>query len=76
MIDKFFPLKSVTTTWNDKEWMTPKIKSLIRERQKAFQSKNFDLSNHLSKKIKKVTGKSIFELQCQGMVSSYFKDNK
>jgi len=53
MIDKFFPLISVTATWDDKEWMTPKIKSLIRERQKAFKSKNFDLSNHLSKKIKK-----------------------
>ena len=52
MIDKFFPLKSVTSAWDDKEWMTPKIKCLIRERQKAFKSKNFDLSNHLSKKIK------------------------
>ena len=51
MIDKFFPLKSVLTASDDKEWITPEIKSLIRERQKAHKSKKFDLRNHLAKKI-------------------------
>ena len=52
MIDKFFPLKSVISAWDDKEWITPKIKCLIRERQKAHKSKNFDLRDHLATKIK------------------------
>ena len=51
MIDKFFPLRSVTTASDDKEWITPEIKNLISERQKAHKSKLFDQRNHLSKKI-------------------------
>ena len=52
MINKFFPLKSVSVVSDDKEWITPEIKSLIRERQKAHKSKDFDLRDHLGKKIK------------------------
>ena len=32
MIDKFFPLKSVISAWDDKGWIRPKIRCLIRER--------------------------------------------
>ena len=51
MIDKFFPLKKIEISSTDKEWMTPNIKSLIKQRQKAHVARNFDLRNHLSKKI-------------------------
>ena len=37
---------------HSKEWITNEIKQLIAERQKAYMSGNFDLSKHLSKKIK------------------------
>ena len=53
MIDKYFPLVTVDITNNDKEWITPEIKLLIRERQKAHLSKKYDLSKHLSKKVAK-----------------------
>ena len=53
MIDKFFPLVKVDITNNDKEWITPEIKLLICERQKAHLSKKYDLSKHLSKKVAK-----------------------
>ena len=52
MIDKFFPPTKVVIADNDKEWITPKIKGLIAERQKAHLSKNYASRNHLAKKIK------------------------
>ena len=53
MIDKFFPLVELVITNNDKEWMTPEIKHLMNERQKAHLNKKFDLSKHLSNKVAK-----------------------
>ena len=53
MIDIFFPLTKVVVTNNEKEWITPEIKLLISDRQKAHFSKNVDLCKHLSKKVAK-----------------------
>ena len=39
-IDRFFPLKHVKIHPTDKPWITPYIKQLIRDRQKAFHSGN------------------------------------
>ena len=50
MIDKFFHPINVWITNDDKEWITPEIKYLIAERQKAHLSKNYDISDHLEKK--------------------------
>ena len=52
MIDKFFPLVKVVATQNDKEWITPKIKSLIADRQKAHKSRSYSTRDQLAKKIK------------------------
>ena len=52
MIDKFFPVKQVTISSSDKEWITPRIKCLIKQRQKAHMANNFDLRNHLARKIR------------------------
>ena len=51
MIDKFFPLKKIDISSSDKEWITPKIKILIKQRQRAHVTKNYDLRKHLNKKI-------------------------
>ena len=51
MIDKFFPPTKVVIADNDKEWITPKIKGLIAERQKAHLSKNYVSRNHLAKRL-------------------------
>ena len=50
MIDKFFPPIKVVISNDDKEWITPSIKCLIAERQKAHLSKNYDTRDHLTKK--------------------------
>ena len=52
MIDKFFPLIKVSIADDDKEWITPEIKQLISERQKAHLSNNTDLYKHLVKKVR------------------------
>ena len=52
MIDKYFPLKKVVATKNDKEWITQKIKSLIAERQKAHLSNEINTRNKLAKVIR------------------------
>ena len=57
MIDKFFPLIKVVITKDDKKWITSEIKHLIAERQKAHLSQNYDLRDHLTKKIKKAIKK-------------------
>ena len=49
MIDIFFPPIRIVITEDDKEWITHKIKQLIAERQKAYMSRNFDLSKNQSK---------------------------
>ena len=50
MIDLFFPLKKIEFSSSDKEWITPNIKNLIKQRQKAHFAKKFDLRKHLIKK--------------------------
>ena len=52
MIDKFFPLKRIEISSTDKEWITPKIKKLINQRQKAYLTDNMDLYKHLAKKVR------------------------
>ena len=51
MIEKYFPLKPVLISNTDKEWVTPDIKKLIAERQKAHKLKDYDLRDYLAKKI-------------------------
>ena len=51
MVDKYFPLKKVLISSTDKEWMTPKIKLLILQRQKALKLKKADLHSHLARKV-------------------------
>ena len=53
MIDKFFPPIQVVMSSNDKEWITPKIKYLIAERQRAHLSKKKEAKELLAKKVKK-----------------------
>ena len=53
MIDKFFPPIQVVMSSNDKVWITPKIKYLIAERQRAHLSKNIEAKELLAKKVKK-----------------------
>ena len=52
MINKFFPTKQVTINSSDKDWITPKIKRLIDQRQKAYLAKKFELSKQLSRKVR------------------------
>ena len=52
MINKFFPLITVKLTNVDKEWMTPYVKSLISQRQKAHLNKKNELRDCLDKKVK------------------------
>ena len=52
MVEKFFPLTPITVTNADKEWVTPSIKKLISQRQKAHKVKNYKLRDLLAKKIK------------------------
>ena len=47
MIDKFFPLVAVMSTSNDKEWITPNIKRLMAERQKAHLAGKNDVRDYL-----------------------------
>ena len=52
MINKFFPLVKVVVTDNEKKWTTSKIKDLISQRQMAHVTPNFDLKNHLTRKLR------------------------
>ena len=47
-----FPPKKVTINSSDKEWITPKIKKLIAQRQKAYLANKFDQSKNLAKKVR------------------------
>ena len=49
--DRSFPLKSVKCHYSDKPWMTPSIKQLIRDRQKAFHSGNVQQWRALRSKV-------------------------
>ena len=52
MVEKIFPLQKIIISNSDKEWMTPKIKDLIAQRQKAHNANNVDLKSYLAKKIR------------------------
>ena len=52
MVEKLFPLQKIIFSSSDKEWMTPKIKGMIAQRQKAHKAENFELRNYLAKKIR------------------------
>ena len=52
MVEKYFPLTPVSITNTDKEWVTPNIKKLIAQRQKAHRLKKYKLSNNLAKQIR------------------------
>ena len=50
-IDRIFPTKLVKCHPSDKPWITPAIKTLIRDRQKAFHSCNIPLWLSLRRKV-------------------------
>lgn len=50
-IDRIFPSKMVKCHHSDKPWVTPAIKTLIRDRQKAFHSGNSLLWHSLRRKV-------------------------
>ena len=52
MIEKCFPIQSIKISTSDKEWMTPKIKDLIKQRQKAHMANNFKLRKSLITKVR------------------------
>lgn len=51
-MDRIFPSKLVKFHHSDKPWVTPAIKILIRDRQKAFHSRNIPLWLSLKHKVK------------------------
>ena len=48
----YFPLKNVVVSSTNKEWVTPKIKSLISKRQKAHFEGKLEIRDSLAKQIK------------------------
>ena len=50
-IEHHFPVRTTKLHVNDKPWMTPSIKSLIRQRQDAFHNKNTRTWKYLRNKI-------------------------
>ena len=52
MIEKYFPVQTITISSSDKEWMTVKIKDLISQRQKAHKAEKLELENVLAKKVR------------------------
>ena len=52
-IDLIFPQKSVNRHPTDKPWITPEIKLLIKDRQRAFHSNNLPLWRSLKQKVQK-----------------------
>jgi len=53
-IDRIFPVKSIKIHKTDKPWMTPQIKLLINDRQKAFHSGNNVAWRSLKYKVQQV----------------------
>ncbi|XP_030850271.1 uncharacterized protein LOC115927978 [Strongylocentrotus purpuratus] len=53
LIDRFLPTKTVRMHYRDKKWITPVIKSLIKERQAAFSGGNKELTRKLANCVKK-----------------------
>ena len=46
MVEKLFPLQKIIFSGSDKEWMTPKIKDMIAQRQKAHKAENTKLTKY------------------------------
>ena len=53
-IDRIFPQKKVSLHRNDKPWITPTIKQLIADRQKAFHSQNVPVWQSLKYKVQEI----------------------
>ncbi|CAH1277628.1 Hypp9721 [Branchiostoma lanceolatum] len=51
ILDRLLPLKKGKVTSQDKAWITPRIKGLIAERQKAFMSGETNGYNKLRNKV-------------------------
>ena len=51
-VDYIFPSKVIKIHNSDKPWMTPVLKKLINQRQKAFHSGNLDLWRHYRLKVR------------------------
>jgi hypothetical protein len=52
-INRIFPTKVVKIHHSDKPWMTPALKKLIDQRQKAFHSGNKEIWRHYKLKVRK-----------------------
>ena len=50
-VDRTFPLKTLKCNHSCKPWITPAIKLLIKDRQKAFHSRNLPLRRSLRHKV-------------------------
>ncbi|XP_071477419.1 uncharacterized protein [Diadema antillarum] len=61
-IEKHFPMRRVKLHPTDKDWMTPKIKAMIKSRQKAFSCRNTAVYKHYRNKVSReiATAKSTF----------------
>lgn len=46
------PMKEISITDRDKQWLTPLIKLLINDRWRAYRMRNWSLYNHLKAKVK------------------------
>ena len=55
-VDRLFPSKVIRIHNSDKPWMTPALKKLIYQRQKAFHSGNLDLWRHYRLKVRNDIG--------------------
>ena len=58
MIEKYFPLVAVVSSSDDREWITPKIKNLISERQKAHLLGKFEARDCIAKTVRDEIKKS------------------
>ena len=52
MIEKYFPMTEMDISNTDKEWMTPLINKLIKQRQNAHFENNFKLRDSFNKSVK------------------------
>ena len=55
-VDRLFPSKVIRIHNSDKPWMTPALKKLIYQRQKAFHSGSLDLWRHYRLKVRNDIG--------------------
>ena len=53
-LNKYLPIKEVELNDNDKEWMSPQLKTMFSKREKAFQCKEKPLWRRLRNKINRM----------------------